>query len=242
MRRCLASIAAVALLLSSVGAAIAGEPTGSATPAPVIEPQPPTDPSPAASSAPATDPSVPAASPSEAVPSVPAVDPEPSADASASAAPSTERPSAGPSASPVAPPAHVKPVKPTPDGVADPTNRWIVVLKSGTDAVATADRQGRKQGFKSDRLFRNAFRGYAAHMSKAQVQALRKDPSVAAIVADEVIHVEAQTMPTGVARINDRASKIAVLDGIDQRVDADVAIVDTGISRVADLNVAGGYN
>src|SRR5262249_20973634 len=154
MRRCLASIAAVALLLSSVGAAIAGEPTGSATPAPVLEPQPPTDPSPSASSAPEVDPSAPAADPPEATPSAPAADPEPpTAAPPASAAPSTDRPSAGPSASPVVPPAHVKPLKPTPDGVADPTNRWIVVLKSGTDAVATADRQGRKQGFKSDRLF-----------------------------------------------------------------------------------------
>jgi len=39
-----------------------------------------------------------------------------------------------------------------------------------------------------------------------------------------------------------RTSTVAKIDGVDQRVDADVAIVDTGITSVADLNVAGGYN
>ena len=43
-------------------------------------------------------------------------------------------------------------------------------------------------------------------------------------------------------RINDRVNPIAKIDGIDERVDADVAIVDTGIAQVADLNVVGGHN
>jgi subtilisin family serine protease len=37
-------------------------------------------------------------------------------------------------------------------------------------------------------------------------------------------------------------SAVARIDGVDERVDADVAIVDTGIAPVADLNVVGGYN
>ena len=43
----------------------------------------------------------------------------------------------------------------------------------------------------------------------------------------------------GSARASRRRPKI---DGIDERVDADVAIVDTGIAKVPDLNVVGGYN
>ena len=52
----------------------------------------------------------------------------------------------------------------------------------------------------------------------------------------------AQFMPTGIDRVDGRLSAAAKIDGIDERVDADVAIVDTGIAWVADLNVAGGYN
>ena len=61
------------------------------------------------------------------------------------------------------------------------------------------------------------------------------------IVRDEKIEMT-QATPTGVMRINDRVNPIAKINGIDERVDADVAIVDTGIARVADLNVVGGYN
>jgi subtilisin family serine protease len=74
------------------------------------------------------------------------------------------------------------------------------------------------------------------------VKALSHDPSVSMIVADERIEVEAQTVPTGVSRINGRLSTIAKIDALDERVDADVAIVDTGIAQVSDLNVVGGYN
>ena len=62
------------------------------------------------------------------------------------------------------------------------------------------------------------------------------------VVPDEVIHLTAQTVPTGVSRVGTRLSSSAQLDGIDQRVDADVAIVDTGIYNHPDLNVVGGYN
>ena len=62
-----------------------------------------------------------------------------------------------------------------------------------------------------------------------------------ALVPDGVIQLT-QTIPTGVSRVGGRSNKIAAIDGTDRRVDADVAIVDTGIASVPDLNVAGGYN
>ncbi|MBA2382413.1 MAG: S8 family serine peptidase, partial [Chloroflexi bacterium] len=127
-------------------------------------------------------------------------------------------------------------------GATDPTNRWIVVLKAGSDVTATADRQGRRIGFTFDRSYRNAFRGYSATLDRSQVTALSHDPLVAMIVADEKIEAESQTMPTGISRVFATKSSVAKIDGLDQRVDADVAIVDTGVARVADLNVAGGYN
>ena len=100
----------------------------------------------------------------------------------------------------------------------------------------------RKLGFRADRTFSRAFRGFSAKLDRSQVAALSRDPSVALIVPDEKIQVEAQSIPTGISRMGARRSPMALIDGIDQRVDADVAIVDTGISAVADLNVVGGYN
>ena len=130
----------------------------------------------------------------------------------------------------------------SPAVVPDAANRWIVVLKSGTDVDGAVARQGRRLGFAADRTYRHGLRGYAAHLEPAQVTALSHDPAVAMIVADEPIHAESQVMPTGISRVGGRLSSVARIDGVDDRVDADVAIVDTGIATVADLNVVGGYN
>ena len=62
------------------------------------------------------------------------------------------------------------------------------------------------------------------------------------IVADERIEAMAQTMPTGHQPDRREPLERGPRRRLDQRVDADVAVVDTGISPVADLNVAGGYN
>jgi subtilisin len=144
-------------------------------------------------------------------------------------------PSSGPSST-------VDPVPSVEPSPVDPAGRWIVVLKGGTNAVAASSAQGRRLGFKADRTFSHAVRGFSARLDRGQVAALRGDPSVALVVPDEKIQLQAQTLPTGILRVGARNSPMAKIDGLDERVDADVAIVDTGIAPVADLNVAGGYN
>ncbi|HKG56107.1 MAG TPA: S8 family serine peptidase, partial [Candidatus Limnocylindrales bacterium] len=68
-------------------------------------------------------------------------------------------------------------------------------------------------------------------------------PDVTAVVPDEVVTVAGQLVPTGVSRIGTKLSTVAKIDGVDQRVDADVAVVDTGIDAThPDLNVVGGVN
>jgi subtilisin len=221
MRRILATLAAATLLLSSVGGAVGAEPDASTSPAPIVEPPTPAADAEPPASEPAADSS---AAPDAASPApVVAAPVDPAAPAPATAAPALGK--------------GARPASPT-----DPTNRWIVVLDPGVDAALAATRHGKRVGFASERTFKHAFRGYSATLDRDQVTALSHDPSVAMIVADEKIEIAAQTTPTGISRAGATRSPVAKIDGLDERVDADVAIVDTGIAVVADLNVAGGYN
>jgi subtilisin family serine protease len=116
------------------------------------------------------------------------------------------------------------------------------VLKDAADPDAAA-RRAKGLGVTAERSFRNVIRGYSARLSRSQLAALRADPSVAAVVPDEVISIQAQTVTNGVKRVFGPRSSVARIDGLDQRVDADVAIVDTGIDPYhPDLAVAGGVN
>ncbi len=223
---------AVALaLLTAASGALAAEPTAlpveppsvaPATLAPTVEPAPPTV-DPAASS---LDPAANAAASFEPLPELPPAPPvEPGSPATAP----TPAPDAGPSATP-----------------ASTGERMIVVLRAGTDATAAAGR-ARTLGARVERTFGSAVRGYAASLSPAQARRLAADPTVAAIVPDEQITgddvLAAQSVPTGIRRIYGSRSAAARIDGVDARVDADVAIYDTGIDPThPDLAVAGGYN
>jgi subtilisin len=129
--------------------------------------------------------------------------------------------------------------------------RFIVILKDGSDkdgkGVDRATTRAGRLGVAADRTFRNAIHGYAARLDVAQVAALRADPDVAAVVPDEVISMAGQATPTGVRRVHGKESLVAGINGSDERVDADVAIVDTGIGGATsrtheDLNIAGGIN
>jgi hypothetical protein len=217
MRRPAALLLAVALLASMAAPAAAGDLDG-------VEPT--------SSAGPSLEPTVePSLEP------LPSPVPEPSA-VEPSAAPINPEATPSPAATPIAPAVGA------PAGVnaANPTGRWIVLYKNGTNVAKAAQGQAARIGFRTERTFNHAVRGFSAALSDRQVRLLRSDPSVAAIVPDEKIELQAQTYPTGIGRIGGLTSVSADIDGADDRVDADVAIVDTGIRALAELNVAGGYN
>lgn len=215
MRRPVAFFLAALLGLSLTGPAAAGDGDVVADASPVV-PSPSDGPT-----------AIPTASPSAGL----AVDPSAGpASPSAAASPTIER---------------TLPVSAAPVDLgtaADPRGRWIVIYRDGTNARDLAPRQASRLGFRADRTFTHSVRGFSAALDARQVRALRSDPAVAAIVPDERIELTAQAYPTGINRIGTRKSSAASIDGVDDRVDADVAIVDTGIRQLADLNVAGGYN
>jgi hypothetical protein len=216
-RRIAPLLLAVLVTIPIVGSVNAAEPTASppVDEATVAQPDPTSapDPNPSPEPTPAPD-----ATPTDATPPDPSTD---AAQASDVPAPGTATP---------------------PAGAPDTRDRWIVMLKNGTDTTGVIEKAGKRDGVKADHKFGRAVRGFSAHLDAKQRKDLLSDPGVAAIVPDGVVQVTGQTMPTGVARVGGWHSPVSVIDGVDKRVDADVAIVDTGISQVPDLNVAGGYN
>ncbi|OGJ70647.1 hypothetical protein A3H22_03685, partial [Candidatus Peribacteria bacterium RIFCSPLOWO2_12_FULL_55_15] len=70
-----------------------------------------------------------------------------------------------------------------------------------------------------------------------------EDSDIALVEPDRIVEAFAQTLPTGVSRIDADLSPTAKINGTDERVDSDIAIIDTGIQgNHPDLNVIGGYN
>ena len=226
MRRSFAPV-----LLAMLIAVPAGAPVSAAD-------EPSLQPVPSAVASPSAEPSAaPSAAPSVAPSAAPSAAPSPSAE-----------PSTAPSAAPTVAPTPAATLANGPalitdaKGRPDPSGRYIVMLKAGTDPGAVLDRHAARDKIKADRTFAKALRGFASRLTAAQRHALSADPNVVAIVPDELIQLTAQTIPTGVSRVGGRSNTVAAIDGIDTRVDADVAIVDTGIALHPDLNVAGGYN
>jgi subtilisin len=125
---------------------------------------------------------------------------------------------------------------------ADPKGRYIVVYEDGADTRA-ANARAKGRGIAADRTYKAALKGYAAKLTPSQLAEVKADPAVAFVAADGIVRATEQTLPRGVRRIDAPRNTTAHIDGSDDRVNADVAIFDTGIDKShPDLNVAGGYN
>jgi subtilisin len=149
-------------------------------------------------------------------------------------------------------------VKPAPSSLPQHTTdnvipgRYIVVLKDGTaQANAQGNRQDPKQVAselarnneveKVTHTYESALKGFAAKIPRGRIGDVRSDPRVAFVAKDREVHATAQSLPTGVDRVDADQSSTRAGDG-SGAVDADIAVIDTGIYRHSDLNVFGGYN
>ena len=209
---------AVLVALPVVAPASAAEPLAPPAAEPATTPPPAPDPTPA---------DQPSPSPVATTEPTPPPDADPAPDAGSTPRPRSTQP-VGPATAPVIP---------------DATGRYIVMLRSGSDTAAAVSRARLRAHVKADQTYTRRrprlFRQAGSAPSDARSWPTRTS---APIVPDEVVRADGQTVPTGVSRIGGRLSDSPAIDGIDHRVDADVAIVDTGIAYHPDLNVAGGYN
>jgi len=124
--------------------------------------------------------------------------------------------------------------------------RAVASLKSGV-------------GFKPTNVYDAVLGGFAARLTPGQVRQLERNPIVESVTPDRATSLDeadqvriaavktttnaAPKMPAGIVRVGATKNSIAKIDGDDQRVNADVAILDTGVDAAhTDLNVVGGYN
>jgi subtilisin family serine protease len=124
---------------------------------------------------------------------------------------------------------------------------YIIVLHDDIlDVPAVAQEHAQSYGAGVQHVYRHALKGYAAVFPQALeelaeiLEAIRSDPRVAFISADRPVRAIAQTLPTGVDRVEADLSSTQAGDGSGS-VNVGVAVLDTGIQTDhPDLNVAGG--
>lgn len=121
--------------------------------------------------------------------------------------------------------------------------QYIVVLKDDVaNAAAAAQGLARAHGLRLGFVYGRALKGFSAQVPERALAGLQRDPRVAYIEADQWAQTNAQSLPTGIARIFADANPNLGINGADDsRVDVDVAVIDTGIDAGhSDLDVVGG--
>ena len=131
--------------------------------------------------------------------------------------------------------------KPAAAGKAVPGHYVVVFKDSVRHPHSVAGTQARGRGGHLGFVY-YGLNGYSVKgLSKEDAEALRRNPKVRYVMPDYRVKVDSQEIPTGVDRVFATANNGLYIEEADNfRVDADVAVVDTGIDyEHPDLNVVG---
>jgi hypothetical protein len=110
-------------------------------------------------------------------------------------------------------------------------NHYIVVLDEGAAApAAVASDLAEETGLETTHVYDDALDGFAAKIPAASVSEVRSKPQVQFVARDRVIEAAKQKPPTGIRRVDADESSTEAGTG-SGKVDADIAILDTGIYR-----------
>jgi subtilisin len=112
----------------------------------------------------------------------------------------------------------------------------IVVLEEGADPLAAA----REMGVEPTHVYEDALTGFAATVPMDALNDAMASGSIKGVSRDGRVQAEDQIIGTGVLRVGAPPVPGSQNLAIASPIDADIAILDTGVSRVSDLNVAGG--
>ena len=121
-------------------------------------------------------------------------------------------------------------------------NQYIVVLKPGTvsaqsESMAT---EAKIAGANIIRTYEDTIKGYTIRVPNlSAIAAIQSDPRVDFVEQDQKVTIfQQQALPTGINRVDGDLSPAISGNGIGRAVDADIAIIDTGIDLThPDLNV-----
>lgn len=118
-------------------------------------------------------------------------------------------------------------------------SQYIIVLKDNIDVDDISNKFLRRfSALQINHRYRHALKGLSVKIPPQFINQIKSDPGVAYIEQDTLVTLNAQNLPTGINRINADIDATANIDGIDDRVDVDIAILDTGIDLDhPDLNV-----
>jgi subtilisin family serine protease len=117
--------------------------------------------------------------------------------------------------------------------------KYIVLFQDNADVDSVVSELSLKHNFKAEFKYKHAVKGFAGTLPPGIVDKLKKDPRIRLIEKDLPVQAYAQTLPTGVNRIEADLNTYAAINGLnDVNLDIDIAIIDTGIDRDhPDLNV-----
>jgi len=137
---------------------------------------------------------------------------------------------------------------------------YIVVLKDSTAPGQVAREHSQQHGAAVGHVYRYALKGYSAQMSPTAAARIADDRRVLFVQEDGVAFANAPgdkgkpkppdepvddtnttttvELPTGIDRIDAESSPTAAIDGVENSVNVDVAVIDTGVDLDhTDLNV-----
>lgn len=127
-----------------------------------------------------------------------------------------------------------------PRAAAEPSaGDYIVVMRRAVDAETFALLVDGRDGVEVQRVFPASLNGFHAELSRAAHASLSRDPGVLFVSPNRRFTATAQLLPTGVDRIDADLSSVLTTGS---SVGTAVAVLDSGIAPVGDLNVQPGVN
>jgi subtilisin len=120
-------------------------------------------------------------------------------------------------------------------------DRYIVLLKpaAGVTSAGVAAGYDARPGVTVDHVYTSAINGFAGTIDQAAAQSLINDPRVAGVFPDIISRAASQSIPAGIDRVDADLNPTKAGNG-SGTINADIAVLDSGVANLADLNLAGG--